>query len=122
MRTGLLYILSTILLTSYGQVIIKWRMNQLPPFPEALLQKLWALFLFVFDPYVFSGFLAAFLGSLTWMAALNSIPLSRAYPFMGITFFVVAVLSVFFLGEHMSWQRWLGSALVIAGVIFLARG
>jgi hypothetical protein len=61
---GYIYIILTILLSAYGQLILKWRMNALGILPDALYDKLLFLFKALFDPYIFSSFFAAFIAVL----------------------------------------------------------
>ncbi len=118
---GYLYILLTVLLTAYGQLILKWRMNSLPQPPAPLPEKFWFLFKIIFDPYIFSGFFAAFLASLTWMAALAKFELSFAYPFMSLAFVVVLVCGYFFLHESITVPKVIGMVLIVAGLIIASR-
>src|SRR5689334_3838041 len=98
---GYLYIILTILLSAYGQVILKWRINQMGELPQGM-DKWIFLLKSLFDPFIFSSFLAAFLASLTWMAALAKFQLSYAYPFMSLSFLMVLLLSYFFLSEALT--------------------
>lgn len=66
-----LYIVATIVFTVYGQVILKWRIGKLGALPPEALAKLKFLVMLLFDPAIFSGFAAAFLASLAWMAAMT---------------------------------------------------
>ena len=59
---------------------------------------------------------AAFVAALCWMLALNRLPLSRAYPFMGLSFVLVLFLSAALLGEPLTWQKLAGALLICAGV------
>jgi drug/metabolite transporter (DMT)-like permease len=118
---GYLYILLTVFLTAYGQLILKWRMNALNQPPAPLLEKFWFLFRIIFDPFIFSGFFAAFLASLTWMAALSRFQLSFAYPFMSLAFVVVMLCSYVFLDEALTAQKILGLALIIVGLVVASR-
>jgi len=118
---GYVYILLTVLLTAYGQVVLKWRMNTLGELPAPLAEKFWFLFKTIFDPFVFSSFFAAFLASLTWMAALSKFALSFAYPFMSLAFLVVLVCSYFFLHESITLPKVIGMALIVAGLIIASR-
>ena len=117
---GYVYIFLTVALSAYGQVMLKWRLNTIGPIPEGH-DKWWFLFKAVFDPYIFSSFLAAFLASLTWMAALAKFELSFAYPFMSLSFLLVLVLSYFFLNEMITVQKAIGFALIIVGLIVASR-
>lgn len=114
---GYLYIVLTILLSAYGQVIIKWRLNTMPALPDGFLDKILFLLSAIIDPFILSGFVAAFLASLTWMAALTKFQLSFAYPFMSLSFLVVFLLSVFFLNEPFTTKKMIGLALIIVGLI-----
>lgn len=117
---GYLYVLSTVLLTVYGQLILKWRLNQLDV-PTAFFEKTFYLAKLVFDPYVFSSFLSAFLASLTWMAALEEFDLSRAYPMMSLSFVLVLIAGHFFLNEPMSMGKLAGTLLILSGIFVIAR-
>lgn len=117
-----LYIATTIALTVYGQLILKWRISAFGALPAPPLDKLRFLLLLPFDPIIFSGFAAAFFASLAWMAAMTKFELSQAYPFMSLNFVVVILLSGLILGETVSFQKWAGIALIVAGTIVAARG
>lgn len=116
------YIFATIAFTVYGQLILKWRIAKFGALPSGSLEKLRFLVLLLLDPAIFSGFLAAFLASLAWMAAMTKFDLSHAYPFMSLNFAVVVCLSIWFLGEPLSWPRLIGVALIMFGTIVAARG
>jgi multidrug transporter EmrE-like cation transporter len=117
-----LYILATIAFTVYGQLVLKWRIEQLDPLPEAGADKLRQLVLWCFDPWIFSGFFAAFLASLAWMAAMTKFDLNHAYPFMALNFVIVLMLSGMFLSEPVNTQKWVGVLLIVAGTVIAARG
>src|SRR5688572_20195036 len=94
---GYLYIALTVVMTVYGQLIIKWRMNLLGGLSNEIGDIVIFLVKAVFDPYIFSSFMAAFLASLTWMAAMTRFELSYAYPFMSLAFVLTLICSYFFL-------------------------
>lgn len=117
-----LYIIATIGLTVYGQLILKWRISQFGPLPVEFADKLKFLIGLLFDPAIFSGFAAAFLASLAWMAAMTKFDLSHAYPFMSLNFVVVLLLSGWLLSEPMTLQKTLGVGLIVLGTMVAARG
>ncbi|WP_211451725.1 EamA family transporter [Collimonas antrihumi] len=116
------YILATIAFTVYGQLILKWRIGQLGPLPADLLEKLKFLISLLLDPAIFSGFAAAFLASLAWMAAMTKFDLSHAYPFMSLNFVVVLLLSGWLLSEPLTLQKAVGVGLIVLGTVVAARG
>ncbi|GGH85222.1 drug/metabolite transporter (DMT)-like permease [Pullulanibacillus pueri] len=119
---GYIYIGGTIFFTVYGQLILKWRINHFGELPEAVLDKCLFLFKIVFDPFVFSGLAAAFIASLFWMAAMTKFQLSYAYPFMSLSFLAVFILSVVLFHEVLTWQKVIGLAFVIVGIIISSQG
>lgn len=118
---GYMYIFLTVVLTVYGQVILKWRLNQLEMLPEMFLDKLVFLIRSLFDPYIFSSFFSAFLASLAWMAALKEFELSKAYPFMSLSFVCVLALSYWLFKETITVQKIIGSILIIVGVLLVSK-
>lgn len=119
---GYFYIFGTIFFTVYGQLILKWRMSTIGiSLPNEFLDKIFFLFKLVFDPFIFSGFASAFIASFFWMAAMTKFELSYAYPFMSGAFVFVFILSVLFFNEIVTWQKILGLALIVAGIIVTSR-
>jgi multidrug transporter EmrE-like cation transporter len=116
------YILATIVLTVYGQIILKARIGAHGALPTNLDEKLWFLVRLLFDPLIFSGFAAAFVASFAWMAAMTKFDLSHAYPFMSLNFAILLLLSGWLLNEPISVQKILGVALIVFGTIVAARG
>lgn len=117
-----LYIALTIGFTVYGQLILKWRIADYGPLPINTVEKLKFLVGLLFDPAIFSGFVAGFLASLAWMAAMTKFDLSHAYPFMSLNFVVVLLLSVWLLGEPVTPQKIIGIGLIMLGTVVAARG
>jgi multidrug transporter EmrE-like cation transporter len=117
-----LYILSTIVLTVYGQLILKWRISHYGQMPDPILKKIVFLLWLIVDPYIFSGLIAAFLASLCWMGALTEMDLNHAYPFMGLTFVLVLFLSSFLFHESITLLKILGVLFIIAGIAVGSQG
>lgn len=117
-----LYILTTIGFTVYGQLILKWRIEKFGPLPSDTFEKLRFLISLLFDPAIFSGFAAAFLASLAWMAAMTKFELSHAYPFMSLNFVVVLLMSGWLLSEPVTMQKAIGVGLIVLGTVVAARG
>jgi drug/metabolite transporter (DMT)-like permease len=116
-----LYIFGTIFFTVYGQLIIKWRIAIFGHLPDESLAKIIFLLKLFLDPFILSGFVSAFLASMCWMAAMTKFELSYAYPFMGLTFVIVFILSVFLFAESVNFYKILGLALVVLGIFISSR-
>jgi len=117
MIMGYLYIFLTIIFTVYGQLIIKWRMPMKGKLPEGLFDKVVFILYAYTDVWILSGFLAAFLASMSWAAAMTKFDLSFAYPFMSLSFVLVFILSLFIFGEPFTWSKFIGLSLIVLGVI-----
>jgi multidrug transporter EmrE-like cation transporter len=116
------YILCTILLTVYGQLVIKWQVLKAGVFPEYGGQKILFLLHLFLNPWVISAFIAALLASLTWMAAMTKLQLSHAYPFMSLAFILVMLFSGLLLNEPITTPKIVGVALVMLGLIIGSQG
>lgn len=120
-RFDYLYILATIALTTYGQVALKWRISKFGPLPAGTLQKIPFLLSMFLDPIILSGFLAAFLAALAWMAAMTKFDLSEAYPFTSLNYVIVLLLSTWLLSEPVSANKVLGIVFIVIGTVIAAR-
>lgn len=115
------YIFATIGFTVYGQLILKWRITQYGAMPADWVDRPRFLLSLFLDPYILSGFIAAFLAALAWMAAMTRFELSHAYPFMSLSFVMVLLGSAWLLSEPVSLQRYAGVALIVFGTVVAAR-
>lgn len=114
-----LYIFATILFTVYGQLIHKWRIEKLGfSLPETgFIDKLLSLLRLIFDPFIFSGLLAAFIASLFWLGAISKFEITQAYPFISLAPVIVFILGVWVLGEAFTIGKAVGLVLIILGTI-----
>jgi drug/metabolite transporter (DMT)-like permease len=85
--------------------------------PEQLHDKIVFMAQLFLDPWLLSGFAAAFVASLFWMAAMTKFELSFAYPFMSLSFVLVFLLGAFIFGETFTWGKIIGLVFVILGLI-----
>jgi|SRR5690554_3022051 len=114
---GYLYIFGCILFTVYGQLVLKWRMNLKGQLPAEITDKMLFMAKLFLDPWLLSGFGAAFIASMFWMAAMTKFEISFAYPFMSLSFVLVLILSILIFGETFTWGKVIGLLLIVAGII-----
>lgn len=110
----------TIILTVYGQLIIKWQLQGLS-LPVPFSEKVSFLISQLLKPWVLSGFVSAFLASLCWMAAMTRVKLSDAYPYTSLSLVLVLVFSHFLFGDAVTPAKLWGTLLVVAGLVTLSR-
>ena len=72
------------------------------------------------NPYVFLGvvFLAIFF--FLYLAALSWADLSYVLPLTAMSYVFAALMAKFVLKEDVSWQRWLGTVIIVIGVACVA--
>ena len=104
----LLYAVVGAVLAAFGQVSFRWGAEG----RSGLLE-------FV-NPWILLGLALYFAGTVLWIMALASVPLTVVYPFTALTFVLVNVLAVTLLGEQLSPQIIAGSGLVLAGLFLVA--
>ncbi|NOS88394.1 MAG: small multi-drug resistant family protein [Methylococcaceae bacterium] len=69
--------------------------------------------------YVWLGLMMYALGAVLWLGVLAKINVSIAYPFVGLGFILTALFGVFLLGEAFSVIRFVGTCLVVLGIILV---
>ena len=119
---GYFYIAFTVLFTVYGQIVLKWQVGLAGPLPDASMEKVTFLLRLLLNPWVLSGFVAAFVASLAWMAAMTRFQLSYAYPFMSLNFVLVLGLSAWLFQEPISFAKVVGITLVVMGIVVGSQG
>ena len=109
------FVLATVLLTVFGQIVIKWQVMKVGSIPETADLKFHFLLQLLFNPWIISALAAAFLASITWMAAMTKLPLSHGYPLTSLSFVLILLLAHFFFGEAIT-------PLKVAGMVFIMLG
>ena len=116
------YVACTILLTVYGQIIIKWQVMDAGPFPDAVTDKLWFLAKLLINPWIVSALAAALLAAVAWMAAMTKLDLSHAYPFTSLAFVLVTLASGVVFHEPVGGLKIAGIALICLGIAIGSQG
>lgn len=118
---GLWLIVSSVLLGSTAQLLLKIGVNLLP---ADILQQSFIALLKLEAPAWIAGGLACYgLSLLLWMLALSRYELSFAYPLLSISYILVYLGAVWLpsLSETVSVSKTLGILLIVAGVILVTR-
>jgi drug/metabolite transporter (DMT)-like permease len=94
---------------SVGQVLFKLAARGLEG-TGSLLERV------VFNKYLFAALVVYGVATAMWVALLRQVPLSVAYPFVALAFFLVPLMGHWVLGETLRWQTLLGATVIFAGV------
>lgn len=121
LRTAAVTFLSVVLATG-GQLLLKAGMTQVGYIGKEKLGSPVKLVLHVLTtPQVLLGLLLFVLSAAVWLVVLSRVPLSFAYPFVGVTYVLIALFSRFALHEHVPSLRWVGLALIVFGILIIGR-
>jgi multidrug transporter EmrE-like cation transporter len=116
------YVATTVVLTVYTQLIIKWQVLRHGALPASLRGKFDFFASLLLNPWVVSVIAAALVAALSWMAAMSRLPLSRSYPFLvGLTFVFVVFLGAAIFNEAITVPKVAGAILIVLGLIVGAR-
>lgn len=110
-----LFVAGTLAGTVYGQLIIKARAAYLAGNPGGADQGSY-LFRMLTDPLTLSGIAGGGFAAICWILALRQLPLAYAYPFMALSFVLVAAGAHYAFGEIVTWPQVAGLTLIMAGV------
>lgn len=93
-----------------GQVMLKLAATRLAGVSDLL-----------FSPILLAALILYGGMSVIWLVVLRQVDLSKAYPFVALTFVVVPLASVRLLGETVSPRYWAGVALILTGIVIASK-
>lgn len=103
-----------------GQITLKAAMNQIGRIGSAEVAAAGDTFLRAAkEPRLWLGLFLFGISSIFWMIVLSRVPLSVAYPFVGISYVVIVLMSRFLLDESVPALRWVGVVVVAAGITII---
>jgi len=103
-------------LKAAGNSSMAWGMKQVP---ERMAMNPALYLRAMLNPFVALGIAALILALLTRMALLSLADLSFVLPVTALGYVVAVVIGKAALGEAVTVQRWLGTALIFAGAILV---
>jgi multidrug transporter EmrE-like cation transporter len=71
------------------------------------------------SPWVLIGLAVFVVSAVAWLATLSRVPLSVAYPFNALGYLAILTASIVVLHEHANVLTWLGSLLVVSGLVIV---
>jgi multidrug transporter EmrE-like cation transporter len=107
----------TVVLTVYGQLVVKWQTSKLGEFPDASGERWRYLGDFFINPWIISVLALFAVAAACWVVAVSKLDLSRAYPFLSASFVLVLFGSAIFFGEAITATKVTGALLIVAGLV-----
>lgn len=100
-----------------GQVLLKFALNRMLPF--AWTAAFWKS---VFVNWQFAACGICYgAGSLLWFYIIKHFPFSMAYPMVSLSYVFGMIAAIVFFHEPVSFAKWFGVLLIMAGCYFIAK-
>jgi drug/metabolite transporter (DMT)-like permease len=120
---SILLILLSITIAVGGQILLKIGLNKIGTISINSAGALGQFFISIIkSPLVMTGLFCYVISAAIWLIVLSAVDLSFAYPFIGLTYVLILLLSKFILKEDVNPIRWAGAAIITIGVIVISRG
>lgn len=97
---------------SFGQVLFKQA-------GDAFADREFNLIALAFHPAFLIGGTLYALATFAWVFVLKSAPLAYAYTFMALTYIMVPLLAVAFLGERLDLRYAIGMSVILLGLFII---
>jgi drug/metabolite transporter (DMT)-like permease len=114
---SLILIMVSVVFAVSGQFTLKSAMDKIPPIgarqvktPVSTVSRV------ARQPRLWVGLILFGVSAIFWLVVLTRLPLSVAYPFVGLTYIIVVFWSRYVLGETVPPVRWLGVGLIAVGI------
>ena len=121
--SSVLLILLSISIAVAGQILLKIGIDRIGVNGIGSTKALINLFSGIIkSPIVLTGLFLYFISAAIWLVILSTVDLSFAYPFIGLSYVLVLILSKFILKEEVNPIRWVGGFIITAGVVIISRG
>jgi len=125
MREGLFIVLSLIALTSFcdtiSQLFLKSTIDSLNFIPTFNVIKIFKfIFRLIIIPRIWIGFVFSVISLCIWLLVLSKADLNFAFSADSMHYIFIAIASRLILKEKFSSLRWMGTGLIITGIVILS--
>jgi drug/metabolite transporter (DMT)-like permease len=116
-----LFMIITVTGMAASQIMLRLGLPQVGTLPSNLGGIFHFLTKALTQPWIIGSIISTTIAAVSWVIAVSQAEVSRIYPFLGLSFILVALASWLILNESMSLWRWSGIILISIGV-FLVLG
>ena len=114
---NLTVLLVAVALAAVGQLVLKHGMTLAQHRAHETGRSL--LLVAAVSPWILGGLAIFGVSAVAWLLTLSRIPLSVAYPFNALGYLGILTASVLVLHERATPWTWLGTSMVVAGLIVI---
>jgi len=115
-------ILLSVCLAAVAQIALKAGMNQVTEASGTASLTMSSLKAIASNPVVWLGLVLFGFSALAWLFVLSRVSLSFAYPFASLSYLLIVLAGRFVFHEAIPPARWAGVALIMSGIVLVARG
>lgn len=108
-------LLIAVALAACGQLLLKNGMNLAKSQSQAGGRSM--VLAAVTSPWIIGGLIIFGVSAVAWLVTLSRVPLSIAYPFNALGYVAILVASTLILHERTNLWTWIGTLLVVSGLI-----
>jgi drug/metabolite transporter (DMT)-like permease len=116
------YLLASLFFAGLSQIIVRWQMSTVGQIPGPFWDKLSFVFRFFTKPWVCVAILSTFCSAVCWMLTLTRFELSYAYPWTSLLYIYLLIAGLTIFGDAVTFNKILGTVIIIVGVYFIAKG
>ena len=114
-------VLPTVLLVVAGQILIKWRVNELQSLAQIDSSQATRLVMYLTDPFIVTAYGLALMSSIAWMMVVERYDISIAYPvYIGLSLGAVLTAGIWLFSEPLNTGKVLALSLILIGVVMAA--
>jgi multidrug transporter EmrE-like cation transporter len=114
-------VLCGVLLNAAAQLLLKAGTNQVGTYEFAAHNIPTIGAQLALEPHIMGGLVCYVVSVIVWIMALSRVEVSIAYPMLSIGYIVNAVAAWYLFGEAVTPVRLVGIAIIILGVVIVAR-
>lgn len=114
-------VLTGVLLNAAAQLLLKAGTNSIGHFDFSLANVLPIGMQVAREPHILGGLSCYMVSVVVWILALSRVEVSVAYPMLSLGYVVNAVAAWYLFGESLNAMRLGGIAVIIVGVVLVAR-
>jgi drug/metabolite transporter (DMT)-like permease len=115
-------ILVSVTLAAVAQITLKVGMDRVTESSGTATLSASSLKAIGSNPVVWLGLVLFAFSALAWLFVLSRVALSFAYPFASLSYLIIVLADRFFFDKTIPPMRWAGVALIMTGIVFVARG
>ena len=116
-----LMVLIAVVSMSTAQLLLKKGMLAVGQYPQDLGQIVPFFVKACTNPFVILSIFFTAITALAWIMAVSKAQLGFIYPFMALSYVLVALFSLIIFKEDVTPVRWIGIAVICAGIFLISR-